>query len=374
MALVPSGRHVVAGFTDGTLRLFDTTGLHTQSPSSEQQQQEKMDDFCTNLFDSESSDADQDDDDDDAATRSSVSTKSTTTTTSSSSSRKSALVCSKSHQRYGTVACQIHAKGVHTSLQMHVDTSPDGRFCFGGVARGSMELVAVDLTDLELHHDEQSSQQHLLDLVRVHRHSDAKLRGFGACTVLRPSNTPTYLLLTGRGIKNIHIWSFVPSKDQWQCLYDTQTNGNSISLLHFRYKQPQPNGPPQLQALSKSDNQKVRVWDLSLEQQQTVSNRPKRPPFHDIVATESVLGIGGDFCFGGNYHHRVTLLHLDVNSPVHTELALPGGGGGRGRRQRGELKSIVHIAGLKADASHALIQLSDVSVFCYSVLKKMIRN
>lgn len=339
LKIIPSGRLVVAGFTDGTLRLFDLSSPAGTSPSQQSHSPASEDDELT--FEAPS---------------------------------KTAMVCSKAFQRYGAVACQIHARGVHTSLLMHVDCSEDGLYCFGGVIRGSMELVAVDLSHIDDSTD-------LLDLIRVYRHSDAKLKGFGACTRLK-GPTQKYLLLTGKGIKNIHIWSFEPlSANQWQCLYDTQTNGNTISILHLRYD---PQGL--LQALSKSDSQKLRVWDLSHEQhggdpkhalyhkQSTIqqlakkspasTERPKRPPYVDVASTESALGIAGAFCFGGGYN-QVSVVSLDVEnvgSPYnHTEMALPGCGTNR-RRQRGDLQSIQQVAGMTKDASHVLLELSNVSM------------
>ena len=64
------------------------------------------------------------------------------------------MVLSKSHQRYGAVACQIEARGLHTSLVMRVGISQDGLYAFGGVQRGSVEMVAVDLSEVERCHDE----------------------------------------------------------------------------------------------------------------------------------------------------------------------------------------------------------------------------
>lgn len=325
---MPSGRHVVAGFTDGTLRLFDLTGsFHALAVSHASQSS------------SSSSDTDTDTDEEEALFE-------------PTTKAKSALVCSRAHQRYGAVACQIHAKGVHTSLIMKVDVSPDGLYAFGGVARGSMELVAVDLSQVEAYHDHGHATTHsdILDLVTVETHSDAKLRGFGACTRLDDK----YLLLTGRGIKNIHIWAFSPhsSTNKWECWYDTQTNGNTISLLHFRY-----DALGNLQAMSKSDGQKVRVWDLS----SVDSPRPKRPPFTDIPSTESAMCISGNFCLGGC--HAITLVNLDIleGNLNHTELALPGSTIKRvGRQQRGELQTLQNVVGMM-DGSQALLEMSDVS-------------
>merc|ERR1712238_328646 len=60
----------------------------------------------------------------------------------------------------GIIACQIRARGVITSLLMDVAVSQDGLYAFGGVLKGSTELVAVDLTKIELYHDLCSSTQH----------------------------------------------------------------------------------------------------------------------------------------------------------------------------------------------------------------------
>lgn len=177
--LSPTGRHIIAGFQDGTLRLFDTTGrLWRQSHRSDESK---------SLFDCNS--------DEDETVYSNDSAK--------NSNRR--MVASRTHQTYGAVACQIHAKGVITSLIMHVDCCQDGRFAFGGVLRGSTELVAVDLRQLEKYHDNYADSKgelvNILDRVQVHRHSDAKLKGFGACIKLNHSRGLEYRLFTGKGIK-----------------------------------------------------------------------------------------------------------------------------------------------------------------------------
>ena len=212
-----------------------------------------------------------------------------------------------------------------------------------------------------------------------------------------------------RSVQNIHIWSFIPAsptrpEPQWQCLYDTPTNGNTIKYLHFRYD---PSGL--LQGISKSDDQKLRVWDLSCEQgteqvgkESTINqlrkakakmikqaqdgeDRPKKPPFVDVMSTESTLGVYGQFAFAGGaeMYNQMSVVDLDVEDVLSlynvTELALPGvgedpfdalGAGGRrsrsGRQQRGELKSVISVAGLESDAGHVLLELSDGSVAHYS--------
>jgi hypothetical protein len=117
---------------------------------------------------------------------------------------------------YVVYRCRIHARGVHTSLLMDVAVSEDGLYAFGGVLRGSVELAAVYLGDAENYLNERfasgkTSEENnvgLLDLVRVDRHADAKLKGFGAVARLwngwertRAGERPEYLLFTGKGIK-----------------------------------------------------------------------------------------------------------------------------------------------------------------------------
>ncbi|KAL3823414.1 hypothetical protein ACHAXA_004289 [Cyclostephanos tholiformis] len=189
---------------------------------------------------------------------------------------------------------------------------------------------------------------------------------------------PEYLLCTGKGIKN--------EDSIWTCLYDTQTNGTSINQLYFRH-----NLHGTLQAISKSDDQKLRVWDLTYEQTRIAngsdgSDRPKRPDYVDVASTEGTVGVCGPYAFAsgslGGMHNIINVVGLDaddVSSPFNcTELMLPVECAGSecnaiscnrtsrtGRQQRGDLKSVEHVAGLVFDASHALIQLSDGSVVHY---------
>jgi hypothetical protein len=236
------------------------------------------------------------------------------------------------------------------------------------------------------------------------------LRGFGACTRLcnATSENPQYLLFTGKGIKNIHIWKFESPLDpqagqddqaKFTPLYDTNTNGTSITYLQFRYDLS-----GLLQAVSKSDSQKLRVWDISHEQhlgnpknpfyskrsviqkfasQQeeklAPTSRPKRPPFADVGHSETTLGVCGGFAFcdgGSAMFNNISLVSLDTSnlqSPYnHTGLALPGGADKMARpsrrQQRGELKSITTVAGMVMDAGHALLEVSDVCIiFCSCV-------
>ena len=355
LKLSPTGRLLAVAYNDGTLRLYDLTGRfshsnhhhhHPTSSSSSSQQQQAV-----------------------ASPRS---------TTVGRPSRP--FVSSKTFQKYGCVAAQIYAKGVHTSLIMDVDVSPDGLWFFCGALRGSMELVAVYVGDLEAelsktkhnnnnnnnkhkschHHDDNNQNMNLLDLVTVYRHSDAKLRGFSACTAIQGSSPRQYLLLTGRGIKNCHVWRFDPSRYcqaaavaaagennnnnsaqepvLFEKIMDVPTNGNSIKFLTFRRKSRKNRTRPQkqsqntstagaddasnntaattttttkaqplLQIVSKSDDHlKVRLWTLPFEAQiaaapaGTVFAKPSR--YYDVPNTESALGVAGAFglCGGGH--------------------------------------------------------------------------
>jgi WD40 repeat protein len=337
--MAPSGHFLLAGFSDGTLRIFDMTRRFGQ---------EKLNDAYT-----------------------------------PSRNKSSMMVASNHFQKYGAVACQIHARGVHTHLLMHVDMSPDGQYCFAGVQRGSTELHAVYMGDLEAACTSSAPKKNLLDYVEVHVHSDAKLKGLGACSRVVSKNglsRPKYLLLTGKAIKNIHIWSFEPPHQGkpavWQQLYDSPTNGNSISLLSFCITE----SSEKLLAVSKSDNQKLRLWDLSSEQEEQTKPRPKRPPYKDVKNSESALGVAGGFCVCGGemMYNQMSIVRLDQpdNLYNHTELALPAVEGAdsalafddapsrsnrRRRPQRGDLKQVTNVASVPRDASHVLLELDNVS-------------
>ena len=203
LKLSPSGRHIVAAFTDGTVRIFDTTGRLWQ-PSSSRKSRGALNDpvksEMKHLFDSDSEEEEV------SQFRKDISPRS-----------KQCMVESKSFQNFGAVACQIHARAVITSLLMDVDCCEEGRFAFGGVLRGSTELVAIDLSQIEAYHDNfyanggkgQHPKRDVLDLIRVHRHSDAKLKGFGACVRVKSSKKLEYRLFTGKGIKvSLHVYSY----------------------------------------------------------------------------------------------------------------------------------------------------------------------
>jgi len=147
----------------------------------------------------------------------------------------------------------------------------------------------------------------------------------------------------------MHIWSFIPphgdvKEPSWQCLYDTPTNGNTITYLKFRRD---ANGL--LQGISTSENQKLRIWDLSYEehssdtqpraqsiikqlakkaQAEKCEMRPKRPPYVDVMSTENALGVCGSYVFSGgdSMYNKTGVMFLDVEDIQsqfnHTEFAV----------------------------------------------------
>ena len=137
LSISPSGRHIIAGFSDGTLRIFDTTGRfwrckNVDSPTFYASDKSKgiIDEGeMSNLFDYDS----------DMESERKVFPKA-----KPNGRAKGGLVFSKSHQKFGAVACQIHAKGVITSLLMNVTCSDDGKFAFGGVLRGTSSKLFLD--------------------------------------------------------------------------------------------------------------------------------------------------------------------------------------------------------------------------------------
>lgn len=99
-------------------------------------------------------------------------------------------------------------------------------------------------------------------LVPCYKHRDHKLRGFGGATRMVSDNTTTstdkaeYRLVCGLGIKNLHVWSFIPLNQsseaaEWSCIYDIVTNGITIECAEFL------NGG--LEVMSKSAGANIRV-------------------------------------------------------------------------------------------------------------------
>ena len=118
----------------------------------------------------------------------------------------------------------------------------------------------------------------------LHHHTDGELN---------TSTSTEYLLACGKGIKNVHLFSYYPHNPHCcdaggdssagaalQCMYDISSNGNTIESMCFRvtpdpcrdgyYHCRDPAAPtagdpskPSLLLYSKSSGANIRVWDLS---------------------------------------------------------------------------------------------------------------
>ncbi|CAM9872838.1 unnamed protein product, partial [Hapterophycus canaliculatus] len=221
----------------------------------------------------------------------------------------------------------------NTRVECHVEASEDGRFVFAGLLRGSSEMLALDVSDLPRWGMLPAGEEASLDasrvdlnrLIRTYSHSDGKLKGFGAAAAVRTGPDrrewgKKYRLFCGRGIKNIHVWSFVPDLEsgggvgggggsggsgQWTCLYDTHTNGATVELVAFR------NGG--LEGISKSTDANVRVWDLSGDERQT------KPAFRDVSNSKDTRIVFGDYAYGGTT--VLSLVKLDA-PPVANRMEI----------------------------------------------------
>lgn len=137
-----------------------------------------------------------------------------------------------------------------------------------------------------------------------------------------------YLLICGRGIKNVHVWMVTVKQSEspkWTCLYDVITNGVTIEALGFR-ERVVSTSPDQttisyrLEMLSKSSGMGIRVWDLShLDEEKDgkeegegnngtnnngnniVSNKI---PYEDIPSSSDCRAFSenGEISFGGTYN------------------------------------------------------------------------
>ncbi|RHY62338.1 hypothetical protein DYB38_000248 [Aphanomyces astaci] len=172
--------------------------------------------------------------------------------------------------RKGVVLEHISARGMYTQLRVNVVIPDDGRFIFAGVYRGSTEILVIDIDSIRLPTDVVGVPT---AEVNTHSYSDAKLRvlhamhticmrygsnWFEALVLEGLCSTTEYQVLCGLGIKNLHLWRFYwdptcrddDSKWTWQCIFDRQTN----EYLAF--------GAAPNQIISKSEHQSVRVWTI----------------------------------------------------------------------------------------------------------------
>lgn len=276
----------------------------------------------------------------------------------------------------GLLVGHIHAKGLHTNLLMTLKITEDCRYCFAGVMRGSSEMLAIDLGRLPVWSSAgakdapKKSSRPLLDLITRHSFSDPKLRGFGAaarvmCTDDSSAAAPRYRLVCGRGIKNVHVWQFVPpSADfdalsgtgeaaQWTCIYDVASNGNTIESVGFR------RGGAEV--LSKSNGANLRVWDIS----QFEKDSGAKPVYEDAPNSNDVKTILDDFAFGGTYDFSVVSLRAPKNANRDSfELPERSTEDTNGQRKKRMMRQIEEVIGT-SDAGHVLALCTDGGVLYF---------
>jgi WD40 repeat protein len=144
-----------------------------------------------------------------------------------------------------------------------------------------------------------------------------KLRGFDSVASVTSSTMAEYRLVCGKGIKNLHIWQFLPDhldegseiKGKWTCIYDVPSNGHTLECLAFRN-----NGH---EVLSKSSNANIRLWNISSFE----TDPSLKPSYQDIPDSAYTKSFHGDYAFGGLYD-MVSINHKDFTQSKATKSAL----------------------------------------------------
>ncbi|CAK4186832.1 unnamed protein product [Aphanomyces euteiches] len=213
--------------------------------------------------------------------------------------------------RKGVVLEHISARGMYTQLRVNVVIPEDGRFIFAGVYRGSTEILVIDIDSIRLPND-------VIGVptaeVNTHCYNDAKLRGFGAVRAMpgKSAITTEYQVLCGLGIKNLHLWRFYwdptcddpESKWTWQCIFDRQTNGISLEYLAF--------GAAPNQLISKSEHQSIRVWTIDETADAMTFD------YEDIKQTQDTIQVCGHYAYGGQ--ERLALVDIQTNQRIELDL------------------------------------------------------
>jgi len=198
LCLAPSGRHVLAGFSDGTVRLFDTTGRvqamemgrnsvgdhdgedlfdadeEDEMKDGEEEEEEsiryqhlknlKFQAFVERMksaacASSSSSDENYNNGDKDLSTSRSINKKKKISSQKQPQSLSSSSSCSPTNfskngsNNKGILLGRIHPRGVYSKLITTVQIVPDGTYAFCGVLRGNVEMLAIDLSKLERWHN-----------------------------------------------------------------------------------------------------------------------------------------------------------------------------------------------------------------------------
>ena len=274
------------------------------------------------------------------------------------------LFCTAITDHSGVLVGHIHAKGLHTNLLLTVKITEDCRFCFGGVMTGSSEILAIDMGRLPVDlgysiSDNKADNDIDAELITIFSHFDPKLRGFGNAARVSQSDVnctgsrSSYRLVCGRA-RLLHLWQFCPeSPDQWTCMYDIATNGNTVECIEFR------SGGHEI--LSKSMGANIRVWNL----RQYESDRTARPSYDDIPNSADVKSLLGDFAFGGVYNFAV----VKIGAPKEAnrdafEMPERSTQDDNGQRRKRMMRQIDEVIGTH-DARHALVLCTDGGVMYF---------
>lgn len=264
----------------------------------------------------------------------------------------------------GVVLGQIKAKGLHTNLLLTVKIADDARFAFAGVMKGSMEMLAVDLGKVPVWPEKiRRSNASLKDLITVHSHSDPKLRGLGAAVrvIDNSSDSFQYRLVCGKGIKNVHVWSFFPDcvdGPRWTCLYDVASNGNTIETMAFRRCGEE--------ILSKSSHMGVRLWRMNSEDTSNATAAATgKLAFEDVPNTQDARVMLEDYVFGGTYNFAAvkigaskTLNRSEFEVPERTTED------DNGQRRKRQMRLIEDVISTQ-DGKQALALCSDGGVLYF---------
>ena len=263
----------------------------------------------------------------------------------------------------GVLVGHIHAKGLHTNLLLTVKITEDCRFCFGGAMTGSSEILAIDLGRLPVESTiggrSKLNAEINAELITIYSHFDPKLRGFGNAALVSKtiasgtSNNATYRLVCGRA-RLLHVWEFCPeSTQQWTCMYDVATNGNTIECIEFRCGGHE--------VLSKSVGANLRVWNLnSYETDPSI-----RPSYEDIPNSADVKSLLEGFAFGGVYNFAV----VKIGAPKEAnrdafEMPERSTQDDNGQRRKRMMRQIDTVIGT-SDAQHALVLCTDGGVMYF---------
>ena len=200
LCLAPSGRHVLAGFSDGTIRLFDTTGRVQTMEMGRNSVGDHDGEKDEDLFDADeddegdemkdgekeesirnqhlknlkfqafvermkraacasSSSSDENDVNGDKDLSTSIKKKKKIPSQRQTESLSSSSSCSPTNfsingnNNKGIILGRIHPRGVYSKLITTVQIVPDGTYAFCGVLRGNVEMLAIDLSKLERWHN-----------------------------------------------------------------------------------------------------------------------------------------------------------------------------------------------------------------------------